>query len=361
MKKLISLISVVAIILSFSAVTFAEVKTLYDGSQATLVDNKKIDSVTYDTESMEFKVTATGINDQATLLAHPEGNLNTTAGSVNIEYIDQLGAENGENADVGKTVFKFKMKANTFAANAGYDIKIGGSNVGTVLSTMVVPNPVTTPTGYTVSGFVDSIAPILDSNDSEVFGDFEELEDAENFVSAAAENWKTTITLVPFEDLQSVVEYYFYGDVYEDDVIGYAEADPITGEFSIALEALPLGQEAVEYLAIFRQSGSMTYFKKVTFDNDNIPLGRIELLRGDHSDMYFSLNTPNLSIGFEDFTAILYNQASYLDYLDDAYYFAGDTNFDANIDFYDIEASFANYGSDYSESYESDGFDINDY
>ena len=346
MKKIISLISILAIILSFSTVAFGA-ELLTDG--AVTVDGKSITSIDYDSTTGEFEVTATGITGQATLLAFPVAGLETTGGTNNIEFIDQ-------DAATSSTVFNFKMK--TAPTSGIFTIKVGGSNVDTALSVDV--NLGGDSSDYTISGTVATLAPVVDADD---LGDLDPAIRGD-FIAAVEEKWATTVTLISFADLADLVKSYADPSLldapYVEDAIASTTADLTSGAFSLAV---PSDVTSADYVLVFRQAGSMPFLKKVEFRGSNVVLDNsISFIRGDVSNIARDYNVPDFQVNMRDLSLIVGNMTTYDEFADDddAFKFALDINYDLQVTFGDVSSAFSSFGTDYSDLFLADGIDFDE-
>lgn len=350
MKRLIALISSVAIVLSFSSFAMASntITTTYTAPTAP------------DT-SGTFVTTVTGeLGDQATLIAFPttEG-LNTDNGT-NIEYIDQI--KSGQGAD-SKTIFTYKFKTlhADFVANKEYTVKVGGVLEGDPLVSKVTPKTVTAPTTYTVSGNVTGAAAKIDPaalnswKDQVTAGTITQQEfDTKRETLDAA--WITTVSIIKESDLK----YYIYNTLNPTvqppafnitPIASNIKATEGTGAFSLTVNALPEGTLSANYVLIVKRNGHLTYFKKFTFANADKPLGNvIELYAGDVE------GGVNFAIDGVDITKVIVNRSSHGDGV--AYNPSYDINASGATDGVDITKLVVNRGSDYTSQYTTDNIVI---
>lgn len=315
MKKLIALISSVAIVLSLSTIAFAEAQPLanLDDSGKDSNGTQSIVSTTYDPESKEFEVKVSGIETtaQATLLAHDGEELTITQDSNNIEYIDQKAAEN-------VTTFTFKMKTDP-VANVEYTIKLGGSgNFGDVLSERVMP---VAGSGYTISGTVNSaLATITDARFT-----------AEQ-LKKANDAFATHVVLKrSARDTEGIVGLR-------------TTVDPTTKEFSIT------GVPADDYVLVIYRTGCVARFIPVTVDA-NKPLGDKSLITGDTNISaafpLFDGITSDLVIESADLSPILTGYGKNLNDID--FNFRADLNADLVIESADLSPVLTGYGKNYQD------------
>lgn len=257
MKKLIALISTVAITLSFSVCTFAA-----EDEPAT----------TYNKTTKEFTTTVKGVVDQATLLVVKGEELSIDGSTNNIEYIDQK--------TVGDTtVFNYKLMADP-VVNSGdvYTVFVGGSNLSTgPFSEEIIPEEKTTaPTKFTISGTVTTaVAPVTRGTAQQ--NATADLEFQTRAILKSSLTATETLQIVPVD--------------YSSKTFTFAPVD--NGSY---------------YVVIYRV-GCIPRFISVTVNGDNVPLGDKPLILGDANNSslrtIYGTITSDVVVDASDLNAII--------------------------------------------------------
>lgn len=344
MKKLIAFISSVAIVLSFSLSSFAATAT-------TKYEELEGDLPGYGTFTTTVTADVTG---QATILAVKGSELSTTYD--NIQFIDQKTAGTGANA---KTEFTYKLM-DQVEAGKEYSVMVGGSTL-----TSAIPAPAVdkdgvplaefiprSGDGYTITGEVSN--PALPA-DEETFNWFWEAQDLVDNLQLLNSKWQAKAEIISFSDLPKYLRNIIVDEGNEINII--ASADVLTdGSFTIELDPLETAPvfetgDDPNYCLIVTRNGYLTFFKKIYFENKNIPLAdSIELIPGDVMD------SIDLGVSDTDFLKIFGNPASFFDGYD--YYFPEiDLNGDGFVNDTDSLQVFAHSGNEYLE-YVEDGIEI---
>lgn len=340
MKKLIALISSVAIALSFSTFVFA--------ADPIVIESAGDVTTTYDNATGEFSAKVPGLvlGSQGTILVHKGAQLKLTADATT--YPDGTNIESINQQDgATETVFTFKLRGTIDPAEV-YTVKIGGSDLlAAKVGTFKVKQAV--PTNYTIKGKVNNVAEAPDYDNV-----FFEVDSADwgKFSSDLTTTWKTRIDFVPFSELQNYVvpfvdggaEYEFvnpittYAAVVSDNTVTPAISP---GDFTLTI---PATVESGTYALVVRRNGYLTFFKKINYQKQSINLtsSPINLIGGDVD------GAVNLAVDPSDLLPVI-NGQSY--YMDGNYNSKLDMNATGYIDPDDLLIIINNnvYGSDYPE------------
>lgn len=303
MKKLCSLLTCAGLMLSMATIASADVdKDFNEVVHPTVTTAKMHTTLTGDL----FTTTVVGVGTQATLLVVKGDNV--TADSETIQGIDQNGT----------MVFEYRLRDTSFEANQKYTIKVGGSDLGSPISQVIIPNESSAPTGYTISGTVENRILPQDTGEGEEY----DLELDEAF--------KTTVSVYTDFDLDNGEPLSPLLDAEENAVVVTVDAG--NGRFSI-----PNLDDGNYYLVVERV-GNLKYFAYVEVAGDDIDVGDMSLIAGDVDDDMFVYGNDSESV-------YPHIGSTYWNFGEDGYQYAYDTDGDAFI-----------YGNDFESIYSKIGY-----
>jgi len=318
MKKLISLVTLVAVIASFSLCAFADtdVSDKITGNETTL---EATDGV--------YTVEAESTGDYATILAVKGKTIKVGA----IQYINQ------DTTTEGKATFNFALNddilGNETSSKIDDDVYVltGGDSNGIKVAGKIDTTPdAPQPTAFTVSGTVSN-APSQSFITDELSALAEEIYGAEAVAGYLAP-YEITAHLIAEEEFENFI-YWSIGEDAEFTALQTAKVSFEDGSYSFS------DVENGTYAVALTADGALTWVDYVIVDGENVTVDAVELLYGD------VITAKDAMI---DGTDVYYAVENMCDIETETFNGAYEVSFDCMIDGTDIFYIVANMGDIYA-------------